>query len=140
MIVILKNIPAKIKKQDIKNFIAPSVKGGWFSKRGEIHSILILSQKNIRTHDMQYHSLIEILPDSVAERVIKKLNRKVIVGKLIAVCEYKVRDWHNDQRFNSNFHKQLKNKRIAERRERYEKIISEDFAVTSKRAFHTKGW
>ncbi len=140
MIIILKNIPAKIKKQDIKNFITPAVKGGWFSKRGQIQSIVILSQKNIRTHDMQYHSLIEIFPDSVAERVIKKLNRKIIVGKCVAVCEYMVRDWHNDQRLNREAHKRLHDKRIADRRERYEEIVSEDFAVTSKRAFHTKGW
>jgi len=138
MIIILKNIPAKTKKQDIKNFIAPSVKGGWLSKRGKIQKISMLSQKNIRTHDIQYHSLIDILPDSVADRVIKNLNRKFIIGKCIAVCEYKVRNWHNDPRANRNTNKPLNNRRVADRRNKYEEVISEELLITSKRAFHTK--
>jgi hypothetical protein len=139
MIIILKNIPAKTTKQDIKKFITPTVNGSWLSRRGEVQNISMLSQKNIRTHDIQYHSLCEILPDSVAERVIKKLNRTFIVGKCIAVCEYKVRNWHNDPRLNKNTNKRLKNRRIADRRDKYEEVIAEELVITSKRAFHTKG-
>lgn len=45
MIIILKNIPAKTTKQDVKTFITPAVNGDWFSKRGQIKNISILAQK-----------------------------------------------------------------------------------------------
>jgi hypothetical protein len=140
MIIILKNIPAKTKKQDIKNFITPAVNGSWLSKRGEIQNISMLSRKNICTHDIQYHSLVDIVPDSVAKRVIKKLNRKFIVGKCIAVCEYKLRNWHNDPRIIRNTNKRLNNRRSTDRRDKYKEVVSEELTITSKRTFHTKGW
>ncbi|MDD1606578.1 MAG: hypothetical protein LUO95_07100 [Methylococcaceae bacterium] len=143
MIIILKNIPAKTKKRDIKNFIDPVAKGNWLKKSGQIKSILFLTQKNIRTNIIQNHVLVEVLPDSVAERVIKKLNRKMLLDSYIAVCEYKIRNWHNDPRINhshANNYKNFKNKRICERRDPHEEIVSDDIDITSEKSFHTKGW
>ena len=102
MMLILKNIPAKTKKQDIKDFIEPAVKGGWLNKTGLIKSISILPLKNSRTRIIHYHGLIEILPDMVAERVIRKLNRKVMAGKFVSVSEYKKRSLRNDSRYRKN--------------------------------------
>jgi hypothetical protein len=138
MIIILKNIPAKIQKQDIKNFIMPIVKGGWFSKRGQINSIVILAQKNIRTHIIEYHCLVGIHPNVVAERVIKKLHRKIIAGKYIAISEYKIRDWHNDKRLGKPITQQIRNRRLADRRDEYEEI-SKDAIIGSKLISHAKG-
>jgi hypothetical protein len=140
MIIIFKKISVKTKKQDIKDFIAPVIKGSWLRKSGQIESIVILTQRNIRTRIIQYHVLIEIIPDSVAKRVIKKLNMKTLTGNYVAVCEYKVRNWHNDPRINYRPHKSLKNKRIADRRDRYEEVISEDINISGEQIFHTKGW
>jgi hypothetical protein len=140
MIIILKNIPAKTKKQNVQDFLTSTIKGGWFNKRGAIQNISMLSRKNTRTHDIQYHSLVDILPDSVAERVIRQLNRKIILGKRIAISEYRIRNWHNDPRINKNTNKRLNDSRIIDRRSKYEDVISEEVAITSKRAFHTKGW
>jgi hypothetical protein len=140
MIIILKNIPAKTKKLDVKIFITPAVDGGWLSKRGQIKNISFFAQKNIQTREIQHHGLVEIEPDSIAERVIKKLNRKIMVGKWIAISEYKTRNWDNDRRRkNTNVSELIKNKRVADRRGQYESI-GEEIAVSSKRVFHMKGW
>jgi hypothetical protein len=143
MMIIFKKISAKTKKQDIKDFIVPAVKGNWLIKNGQIKSILILTQRNIRTRVIQHHILVEVTPDSIAEKVIKKLNKTTLVGKYIAVCEYKIRNWHNDPRMNHSYastYKRLKDKRIADRRDQYEEVISEDIGITSEESFHTKGW
>lgn len=143
MIIILKRVSAKTKKHDVVDFLYPEVKGSWFSKRGKIQSILVLTQRNTQTRAVQHHILADIVPDAVAERVIKKLNRKMMIGTYIAVCEYKVRNWHNDPRCNHDYAKAFKrinDKRIAERRGQYEEVISEGLTVISKKNFHTKSW
>lgn len=140
MIIILKKIPAKTQKQDIKNFITPIANGSWLSRRGQIKSISIIAQKNIHTRLIDYNSLVEILPDSVAKRVIKKLHRKNMIGSYIAVCEYKNRDWHNDPRVNKPIHNLIKNRRITDRRNKYENIMPDNMITTGKRIFYDKGW
>lgn len=139
--IILKKISVKTKTQDIKDFIAPAIKGSWLSRNGQIKTIVILTQRNIRTRVIHHHVLVEIIPNSVAERVIKKLNMKILVGKYIAVCEYKLRSWHNDPRMNHSYastYKRLKNKRVADRRDQYEEVISEDISISGD--FYKKGW
>ena len=141
MKIILKNMPANTSKQDIKDFFTPAVKGNWLRKSGEIASVSILIQKSIRTRIAQYHGLVQILPDSVAERAIKKLNGKIIKEKHVAVCEYKIRSWHNDQRLKKRkLRNPLADRRIGERREPYEEVISEELIISGKQGFHTKGW
>jgi hypothetical protein len=125
MVIILKHIPVKIRKQDIKDFLAPEVKGSWLRKSGQIQSVYILTQKNIQTHITQNHVLVEIFPDLVAERVIKKLNRKTVAGKYVAVCEYKIRNWHNDPRIKNITRKVQNDRRVGDRRTRYEETIAE---------------
>ncbi len=126
MMLILKNIPAKTKKQDIKDFIEPAVKGGWLNKTGLIKSISILPLKNSRTRIIHYHGLIEILPDMVAERVIRKLNRKVMAGKFVSVSEYKKRSLRNDSRYRKNLHDATNDRRVFDRRDEYEEAYSEE--------------
>ncbi len=125
MVIILKDIPAKIKKQEIKDFITLAVKGNWLKRSGQIQSVFLLSQKNIQTHAIQNHILVEIFPDLVAERVIKTLNRKTIAGQYIAVCEYKIRNWRNDPRINKPVGKLINDRRVSDRRNLYEETISE---------------
>lgn len=140
MVIILKNIPVKTQKQDIKNFVEPTVNGNWLLKRGKIHSIFILVQRNLRTRLIEYHCLVDVLPDTVAERVIKKLHRKMLVGKCVALCEYKIRDWHNDPRVNKPTPNYIKNRRIADRRDPHEDIVMEKTSMTSKQISYQKGW
>lgn len=141
MIIILKHIPAKTTKQQIKEFLAPELKGGWLSKSGQIVNMTSLTQRNIRTREVQHHVLVEVLPDVVAERVIKHLNGKLMTTKRVAVCEYKTRNWHNDPRVTNNRRKKrLDDRRVCDRREHYEEVVEEELSVMAKRAFHMKGW
>ncbi|WP_051906626.1 RNA recognition motif domain-containing protein [Methylomarinum vadi] len=94
-------IPAQTKRHNIREFIEPSVKGGLFKKKGHIKRIEILVFKDVVLNKLEYHGLVNIEPDEVAERVIKKLNCKKFMGKHIAVREYRQRDWHNDRRLNN---------------------------------------
>jgi hypothetical protein len=136
VIIIFKKISPKTKQEDITDILIPVVRGNWLSKGGHIERTLVLLQRNIRTHLVYHHILIEITPDFVAERVIKKLNGKRIAGKYIAVAEYRIRNWHNDPRVNHLYANVLKGKndrRIADRRNLYEEHISEFKATVSKR-------
>jgi hypothetical protein len=133
MKIIIKNIPRKTKRKDIKEFLKSAVNGSWLSKTGKIQSISILPLKNIRTRIVHYHALVEILPDIVAERVIKKLNKKIMLGKCVVISEYKTRALRNDLRNkNNNIHDDLKNRRICDRRDEYEHE-HEDIYITASR-------
>lgn len=121
MKIILKNIPAKTQRKDIKDFLEPTVKGGWLNKTGEIKSISILQLKSTRTRTINYHGLVEIHPDSVAERVIRKLHKKVMSGKFVAISEYKIRNQHKGlKNIKNNIQSNLQSRRIVDRREDYE--------------------
>lgn len=138
MIIILKNIPANTRNQDIEDFIRPALKGGLFSKSGQIESISILAQKDPKMHHIEYHGLVRIMPDAIAKRAIKKLNRKRINGKHVAVHEYQIRRWQNDPRIR-NQNEELSNKRQSDRRRRHlevEKDISVQFS--SEKGFNRK--
>lgn len=73
MVIILKHIHAKTTRQNIKDFLASELKGSLLNKSGQIHNIYILTQRNIRTREIQYHGLVEIVPDSVAKRLLESL-------------------------------------------------------------------
>jgi hypothetical protein len=131
MKIIIKNIPSKAKRKDIENFLVSTVNGGWLSKTGQIKSLSILPLRNIRTRIVHYHGLVEILPDIVAERVIKKLNKKIMLGKCVLIAEYKIRNPCNDLRNkNNNIPDDLKNRRICDRRDEYE---YEEVRITAAR-------
>lgn len=138
MIVFLRRIPANTKKHEIIDFIEPVIKGGLFKKSGRIEDITIMVLKDTQTNALEFHGLVEIDSDAAAERVIKKLNRKVFNGKNIAVREYYQRSWHNDKRQNAHqWNDELVNKRKGDRRRaRLEVVndISDQFS--SNKTFH----
>ncbi|MEI6706853.1 MAG: hypothetical protein WCK96_06915 [Methylococcales bacterium] len=128
MIIILKKVSPKTQLEDVIDFLAPAVYGHWLNKRGRIEKILTLVQRNVWTHVVRHHVLVDISPDFVAKRVIKALNKQYLAGKYIAVSEYKVRTWHNDGRINHSYahvRKHNNNKRANGRRNEYEDFISE---------------
>lgn len=62
--------------------------------------------------------MILIPSDTVAERVIKKLHGKRLLGALVRVRKYHSRSWHNDPRVNSGkISEELKNRRKGDRRQ-----------------------
>ena len=120
MVIILKNIPAKATKQDVKDFVITAVKGGWFDKKGKVTNISLLILRNLHTHVISNHGLVSIEPDNVGQRVIKKLNRKVLLDKPVVVAEYKKRNAKNELRLKHNSNKVIIERRVCERRGQYE--------------------
>ncbi|MEQ1530279.1 MAG: RNA-binding protein [Methylococcales bacterium] len=123
MIIIIKNIPASTTEEDLEEFITPALKGGWLSKNGVIETISIKAQKDTTSNTFKYNGLIRIMPDSVAERVIKRLNRKRVNGRHILVTEFHIRNWHNDPRISRHqINEELQDNRKIDRRRRYVEI------------------
>lgn len=130
MIIFLQRIPAKITRENIIDFIEPTLKGGWFKKSGYIKNINILILKDTIQDTLEYHALVTVEPDSVGERVTRLLNRKPIIGKHIAVREYMQRNWHNDPRLTPKHkHYGRIEKRLADRRRGDRLEVVEQFNV-----------
>jgi len=116
MIIILANIPDNTGNQEIEDFIRLAVKDAF------IANISIMAQKNTQTHDLQFHGLVTIIPDSVAKEVIKKLNGNKINGRHVDIHEYQARYWHNDPRISEDQFKELSINRQGDRRSRHLEI------------------
>ena len=74
----------------------PHLPGGFLKKTGRIVSITIQLHKI--GEKKEYHALVCIEPDVVAQRIIKRLNRKPLGGKRINIAEVHVRHFSNDRR------------------------------------------
>jgi hypothetical protein len=99
MIILLSKIPADTQKEDIDAYLRPVVRGPFYFKKGTIKSIKLFILKDKQLNELEHYGLVKIEPDEVAERTIKKLNRKFFKGKRIAVREYAcTRIWQNDRR------------------------------------------
>jgi hypothetical protein len=114
MIIILTKISEDTDQQDIEDFIRP------FVKNGQIKSIAVMAQKNIKTHDLQYHALVTITSDFVAKEAIKKIKWTEIKlkGRDIAIREFRNRTCHDDPRKNELAY-QLNDRRQNDRRCQY---------------------
>ena len=123
MIIILKKIPSTTSDYHVEAFIKPVLKGGLFSASGRIESISFWRYEIVQTNTIEYYALVDIEPDSVGRRVIRRLNKKLINGKYIGLQEFHVRHWSNDRRvFKSVVDRGRNNKRKAERRRKIVKI------------------
>jgi RNA recognition motif-containing protein len=140
MIIILKRIPEHTRKKDIVDYIEPILKGKMFQKSGVIERVQIQTSKNYQTKRIDCYGIVYIDSDEAANRVIKKLNRKVFQGKNITISQYHHRSWHNDPRFNPlDPGDELKSKRKFDRRYsnlKNSKVQPIDFS--SHESFHRK--
>ncbi len=114
MILIFKKINSATIVSDIEEFIAPVLAGGLFKRSGKIENIKIQMLEVTGSNHVEYNALVNVEPDTVAERVIQKLNRKPINGKYINISEFEFRHRDNDRR--SNRYKQLNDRRRSDRR------------------------
>jgi hypothetical protein len=131
MIIFFSRIPAETEHADIIEFIGPAIKGGIFKKTGLIKDINIMILKDILLDKLEYHALITIEPDEVAERISLKLNRKPINGKHIAVRGFVSRGWRTDLRINTQqINTNFKNRRIGDRRRGYRMKVIEDIIAS----------
>ncbi|OQK15237.1 hypothetical protein AU255_18945 [Methyloprofundus sedimenti] len=140
MHVFFRNIPAESRRSDLINVIEPVLKRVWFRRNGIIVKVKIIHQQEHGSNHSVFHGLVTIEPDAVAEKVIKRLNRKMFLGRHIAVREYHHRVWHNDPRVKHNSHDpEILNRREGDRR-RKNLIVVNDIEATHNfsgdKAFH----
>lgn len=134
MIIFLRNIPENTKHSNIIAFVEPAIKKRWFQKRGEIVDVKVMQLKDPRAETSEFHGVVGVEPDKVGAKAILALNRKVFLGKHIAVHEYHRRDWHNDPRLEhvSNAQERRKGDR---RRKGLEEVIDISRQFTSHKTF-----
>lgn len=98
MIVFFKNIPNDTLHSELKAFIRPTVKGGLLESKGKITKIDVIGLKDKATDLIEFHALINIEPENVALRVIKKMNGQHFKNQKMTVKQYVLRNWRNDKR------------------------------------------
>lgn len=139
MIVFFKRLPTGTRKKDIEDFIADAVRGGVFSRSGEIKHIAIIERRNPNLNVSDYHGVVTIEPDTVAERVIKKLNRAKFKGKPIEVRRYFIRNSANDPRNKNRMLDEVPDSRRRGERRQTTDVENSSFSFSAKKDFHRKG-
>jgi len=98
MNIYLGRVPFGTKKQDIKDFLNPTLRGHLLQKSGNIDHVKIFIFENEQTNKKEYHGIIGITPDHVATRVQKKLGEFNLKIKLMSLCNFFLSPWFNNQR------------------------------------------
>ena len=132
MLVFFRNIPPTTQKADLVGAIKPVMKKrfffDFFHRPGAIVNVMLLDLLDKRQNKVNVHGVVTILPDDVADLVIKQLDRKVINGRRITVREYHIRHPQNDPRKKTaNVPQDIIDKRMRERRE-YE-LVSDTHSI-----------
>lgn len=122
MLVFFRNIPPSTQKSDLVGAIKPVMKKrfffDFFHRPGAIVNVMLLDLLDKKQNKVNVHGVVTILPDDVADLVIKQLDRKVINGRRITVREYHIRSPQNDPRKQTkNVPQNIIDKRQAERRQ-----------------------
>ncbi|MDP2901866.1 MAG: RNA-binding protein [Methylovulum sp.] len=122
MLVFFKNIPPTTQKSDLLEFIKPVTKRGFFDRffrlPGTIVDITMLNLLDHEKNRVNVHGIVTIMPDDVANLVIKQLDRKVVNGRRITVREYHMRSEQNDPRKpSSNVPPNIMDQRVGDRRQ-----------------------
>lgn len=122
MLVFFRNIPPTTAKADLIGVIKPVLKRrfffDFFHRPGAIVNVMLLDLLDKKQNKMNIHGVVTILPDDVANLVIKQLDRKVINGRRVTVRQYHIRHPHNDPRKSAtNVPQNILDKRSGERRQ-----------------------
>ena len=121
--------------EDLEAFVLSAINKGFidrFRKNCQIVDLKITRFKNLALNTEEVHGLVRIEPDSSALRIIKRLNRKPILGKRINVRQFHNRAWQNDSRSTTKNHTHG-NRRKNDRRR------STLVETKQKYAIHTNG-
>jgi hypothetical protein len=106
--------------------------------KGRLVDVKIVKLLNTDSNTKEYHGLVRVEPDNVAEKVIKRLNRKPFKGMRINVREYNARTWHNDPRLGISSTMKSLNYRKRDRRRRNVEVINDidNLKFSSSSSFH----
>lgn len=113
MHVFFRNIPAESRRSDLINVIEPVLKRVWFRRNAIIVQVKIIHLHDQDSNHSEFHGLVTIEPDAVAEKVIKRLDRKLFLGR------------HNDLRIKHNSHDpEILNRREGDRRRKNLNVVN----------------
>jgi len=116
MTILIKNIRPKITIADLRNFIAPELKGRLFQRNAKIESIKIIKITDENNSFYERHGLVKVSPDHLQSRIIKSFSH-IAIDKSCIVTEYVTRLWLNDRRESKPLNLLFpNNKRTMERR------------------------
>ncbi|MGB4498615.1 MAG: RNA-binding protein [Methylococcaceae bacterium] len=131
MLVFFRNIPPTTQKSDLVGVIKPVIKRrfffDFFHRPGAIVNVMLLDLLDKKQNKVNVHGVVTILPDDVADLVIKQLDRKVINGRRITVRQYYIREEHNDPRKQTKPSQDVIDKRQGERRQH--EIVSDTHSL-----------
>jgi hypothetical protein len=131
MLVFFRNIPPTTQKSDLVGVIKPVIKRrfffDFFHRPGAIVNVMLLDLLDKKQNKVNVHGVVTILPDDVADLVIKQLDRKVINGRRITVRQYYIREERNDPRKQTKPSQDIIDKRQAERRQH--EVVSDDHSL-----------
>lgn len=99
MQLIVPRIPVSTTVADLKTFLKPALTSWWpFAKVKDIDRYKIVIYKDSNTNVIEHHAILFVQDTALAKKICRKLNRKRLLGKHVAVREYFVRSWKNDRR------------------------------------------
>lgn len=98
MFIIVKNINAHKKIEDIAGYVEPAMRNGFFLKRGMIQSIKIILLLDQNRRIVERHGIVKVSDASAKQVVARLTSRRKGVERRID--EYAIRMRTNDRRIN----------------------------------------
>ncbi|MGZ8217680.1 hypothetical protein [Methylomagnum sp.] len=126
----IRKIPASSSTRELQMFIHDNLPWFWrFRLRGKIRIVAtdILTIIDKTTKEAEFHGLVTLEPDNIAEKMINRLNLRHFKGRRVAVRLYQVRDPNNDRRKNEDAATILKyrDQRLRDRRRAQLEVMDE---------------
>ena len=125
MKIFLKNIPVGTHADDLVKFFTPFIQKGInpFRTKGKIINKYFADELNRECDVVAHHALVEIVPDKVAKKVLKRLRRHPFKGRRILIREFVDRCWENDRKYLKTQQK-IHKREIANRRRHSLKTVT----------------
>jgi hypothetical protein len=127
MLLFFKHIPQDTLNREIVSFVTPVIRGGLLGAKGKVTKIDVIALKDKVNHMVEFHALVNIEPDNVAMKVIKKLDGQVLKERAIAISKYTLRSWQNDKRREDRqIQNRITEKRVNQQRRRNLEVITRE--------------
>ena len=123
MILIIPRISSSTTIADIQGFLKPGLRTIWPWKEHKVDGVRIKIYRDTKTGTLDYHALIFVQDDSLANKLIHRLNKKKLLHDHVIVREYFIRCWQNDRRLGLKSNAKVE-RRVSDRRRTTLKDIS----------------
>lgn len=117
MILMIKNLNDKVTIEQLEKLVLPVAKGYFFQKAGYIMSIQLIDFVNRQGKAVDRHALLRVLPDyNIKQRIVKKLNGRLLQGESLVVSEYVARQNSAERRAQNDENAFSECRRVFQRR------------------------